>query len=135
MARTPHVTLNKELYAQLCKQLEVNEPSIEFFSDPRTDKDGTVLRGVKGDYSYFSIRVFLHRYNIGRIIPENKRKKITLDIVETILHEMRHHYQARHRTMPHRNPDEDYWTHPTECDARMFARNNKMKYRKLVTIS
>jgi hypothetical protein len=131
----PQVHIDPTLHEQLCKELDVQPCEIryEFMAENGEDYSGKTVAGTYGWGGV--ITIYLHRRRIGRIVPENKKKKIQRCIAETILHEYRHHYQHMKRTMRFRFPDEDYWTHPTEVDARAFAKAKVNRYWKMVSIS
>lgn len=143
MPRIPEVTINQVVFDRLCADLNVRPIPVLFeemiekdpMEDERTYTYGDPRANVLGIYERSRIRIFLHKKRIGRIVSDNKRKKIERQIVETFLHEMRHHHQHVHRTMPGRTKGEDYYTHPTEVDARAYAKRAWSRYKKLVTIS
>ena len=128
----PKVTVNESWHKILLDDLNVTECKIVFEVTPNDDKN------LQGQYHHKEkrIEIWIHRNLVGRRMTENKKKKIEMRILETLLHEYRHHWQYTHgKNLVAQSYDVDYYKKPIEIDARSYAKSAKVRYHKLVEIS
>jgi hypothetical protein len=128
----PKVEINESWHKILLDELNVTECTIEFEVIPNDDKN------IQGQYHHKAkrIEIWVHRDLVGRRMTENKKKKIETRILETLLHEYRHHWQYTHsKGLVASSFGVDYYKKPIEIDARAYAKSAKSRYRKLVNIT
>lgn len=129
----PTVQINESWHKILLENLDVTRCRIDFI--PVADKDDQFLVGTY-NASEKKIEIRLHRNLVGRRMTENKKKKVEGRILETLLHEYRHHWQYTHaKELVKSSVGVDYYKKPIEIDARSFAKSSKFRYKKLISIS
>jgi hypothetical protein len=113
------VSIDQAALERACADLSVPIPRILIASRGRNGN-------VSGQYDPLQQLITVY---VDADRPTAGLRLLAADLNRTVLHELRHHWQAAHEPALGEDRPGLYWNDPSEVDARLWADENLHRYR------